>query len=228
MTEPQQQTLEAAAHELGARGAPPSESERLLFEAWMRGHCWKVVGEWNGKQYVHASEVSGYAYPPAMNTRQLWAAWRDARALAAAAPKHQEDADDEATRDRMADILTRTVNAIRGEPGPLRRWSWHDLPDRAAAAIASIDVMTRSARQLAAAPKWLPIETAPKDGTEFLAYRRGLVATAYRVPRDDCEMWSFGSNCASVEYLPDIKPTHWMHLPVAPSHGSVVKEADNG
>ena len=30
---------------------------------------------------------------------------------------------------KMASILTRSVNAIRGEPGPLKRHSWHDLPE---------------------------------------------------------------------------------------------------
>jgi hypothetical protein len=30
---------------------------------------------------------------------------------------------------KMASILTRSVNAIRGEPGPLHLHSWHDLPE---------------------------------------------------------------------------------------------------
>ena len=32
-------------------------------------------------------------------------------------------------RERMASILTRSVNAIRGEPEPLHLHSWHDLPE---------------------------------------------------------------------------------------------------
>jgi hypothetical protein len=63
---------------------------------------------------------------------------------------------------------------------------------------------------------WMPIATAPKDGSEFLAYRRGAIATASRVPRDDCEMWVFGGYSAAVECWPDIKPTHWMPLPPPP------------
>ena len=54
-------------------------------------------------------------------------------------------ADNEALRDRMEDLLTRTANALRGAPPPLTLWSWHDLPARAAAAIAAIDVMQRAA-----------------------------------------------------------------------------------
>jgi len=32
-------------------------------------------------------------------------------------------------REKMASTLTRSVNAIRGEPGLLCRHSWHDLPE---------------------------------------------------------------------------------------------------
>jgi len=71
------------AESIGHVGSAPTEDERLLFEAWMRGHCWKVSGEWDGKQYRHASEHAGDVHPPTMMTRQLFAAWRDRGALAA-------------------------------------------------------------------------------------------------------------------------------------------------
>lgn len=35
-------------------------------------------------------------------------------------------------RERLSSILTRTANALRGEPPPLVSWSWHDLPERVA------------------------------------------------------------------------------------------------
>jgi hypothetical protein len=57
-------------------------------------------------------------------------------AAAPSTPVAAEDPDDAATMERMADLLTRTANALRGDPGPLRRWSWHDLPERAAAVAA--------------------------------------------------------------------------------------------
>lgn len=38
----------------------------------------------------------------------------------------------QALNDKLADILTRTANAIRGEPEPLMSHSWADLPERAA------------------------------------------------------------------------------------------------
>ena len=31
--------------------------------------------------------------------------------------------------DKLADILTRTANVLKGDPKPLHRHSWHDLPD---------------------------------------------------------------------------------------------------
>ncbi|SEJ56833.1 hypothetical protein SAMN05216201_11120 [Pseudomonas linyingensis] len=78
----QEAITEHAAHQMGATGAEPTEAERLLFEAWMRGHCWAVVGEWDGRTYTAVSERGGLVDLAAMRTRQLWAAWRDRAALA--------------------------------------------------------------------------------------------------------------------------------------------------
>lgn len=74
----------AEAHRLGATGAEPTEEERLLFEAWMRGHCWALCATWNGRQYVSDSEQGGNVDPRAVNTRQIFAAWRDRAVLQAA------------------------------------------------------------------------------------------------------------------------------------------------
>jgi hypothetical protein len=63
---------------------------------------------------------------------------------------------------------------------------------------------------------WQPISTAPKDGTKFLGYRNGVMATSYVTPRDDCEMWTFGATSAAFEHRPEIRPTHWMPLPPPP------------
>lgn len=41
--------------------------------------------------------------------------------------------------ERLSDLLTRTVNALRGDPPPLVMWSWHDIPDLAASVIAERD-----------------------------------------------------------------------------------------
>lgn len=70
-----------AAREMGARGGEPLEDERLLFEAWMSGHCWLVAGVWNGETYEDPSETKAGFNPAVMLTRQLWAVWRDRAAL---------------------------------------------------------------------------------------------------------------------------------------------------
>jgi hypothetical protein len=72
-----------SAHAMGAKGATPTESERELFEAWMRGHGWGYSDTWTGATYqdrdVYREEKC--LDPLAMQTRQLWAAWRDRAAL---------------------------------------------------------------------------------------------------------------------------------------------------
>lgn len=70
-----------AAYEMGAKGGPVVEAERLAFEAWMRGHCWALCSTWDGTSYRSDSEQGGNVCPHAMRTRQLWAAWRDRAAL---------------------------------------------------------------------------------------------------------------------------------------------------
>jgi hypothetical protein len=71
-----------AAEAMGARGGPASESERLAFEAWMRGHCWALCATWDGTGYRSDAEQGGRYCPDAGRTRGLWAAWRDRAALA--------------------------------------------------------------------------------------------------------------------------------------------------
>lgn len=71
-----------AARAMGEKGSPPVEAERLAFEAWMTGHCWPVLADWNGKEYVGSIEKGlGMTCPHAMRIRQMWAAWRDRAAL---------------------------------------------------------------------------------------------------------------------------------------------------
>lgn len=73
----------ARAYELGANGGTVGDDERLAFEEWMRGHCWKLCATWTGSQYRGDAEQTGWPDPQAMMTRRLWAAWRDRAALAA-------------------------------------------------------------------------------------------------------------------------------------------------
>lgn len=71
-----------AAYEMGAKGSPAVEAERLAFEAWMRGHCWALCATWHGNGYRADTESGDWIDPRATMTRRLWAAWRDRAALA--------------------------------------------------------------------------------------------------------------------------------------------------
>lgn len=45
--------------------------------------------------------------------------------------------EDRALCDTLADILTCTANVLKGEPKPLHRHGWHDLPDVAQKLVAA-------------------------------------------------------------------------------------------
>lgn len=45
--------------------------------------------------------------------------------------------EDRALCNQLADILTRTANALKGAPRPRSRHSWHDLPDVAQRIVAA-------------------------------------------------------------------------------------------
>jgi hypothetical protein len=64
--------------------------------------------------------------------------------------------------------------------------------------------------------EWMPISTAPRDATPFLAYRRGAFRECNVFVRSDGEMWSFGSNSFHADVWPESVPTHWMPLPEPP------------
>ena len=47
--------------------------------------------------------------------------------------------EDRALCDKLSDILTRTANVLKGEPKPLHRHSWHDLPEVARRLVAATE-----------------------------------------------------------------------------------------
>ena len=60
---------------------------------------------------------------------------------------------------------------------------------------------------------WQPIETAPKDGTKFLAYEGGAENKHYECWwQDDFSNWSGWQDWWDSEP----EPTHWMPLPEPP------------
>ena len=59
------------------------------------------------------------------------------------ADRLQEDVEEyDATLTRQRDLLTRTVNALRGDPPPLTSWSHHDIPELAAEKVAEVERLT--------------------------------------------------------------------------------------
>lgn len=81
----------------------------------------------------------------------------------------------DALRDRMASLLSRTAVALRGPEPPLTRWSWHDLPERAAAAVAAIDLMQRTA--IAAAANSTATRTWSEAEAVAAAHAAGFAGT---------------------------------------------------
>lgn len=62
-------------------------------------------------------------------------------------------------------------------------------------------------------PQWQPIETAPKDGTEFLGtWRYGGWSVSPMV-------WKLGVWCRRFDVNSTHAPTHWMPLPTPPKEG---------
>ena len=53
-----------------------------------------------------------------------WDIWMERAAFGAAELQETDE-----LRGRLADILTRTADALKGPPGPLMRHSWHDLAE---------------------------------------------------------------------------------------------------
>lgn len=70
--------------------------------------------------------------------------------------------EDRALCDKLAGILTRTANVLKGEPKPLHRHSWHDLPDvalnlvRTKGRTGGIEMIdTNELRRLAQDQEWI-------------------------------------------------------------------------
>lgn len=59
----------------------------------------------------------------------------------------QEANEEDALRERMSGLLTKSVNAIRGEPAELSLHSWHDLPELCNRLVEKLADQTKAADQ---------------------------------------------------------------------------------
>jgi hypothetical protein len=83
--------------------------------------------------------------------------------------------------------------------------------------------------------QWMPIETAPKDGTPVLIWGATLCVPGEMVvgirsdEHDDLELWDIHDGKHGPHRLRGPSPTHWMPLPASPgaqpAHGGSVSEA---
>ena len=60
-------------------------------------------------------------------------------AIDAAVEMIESAEEDRALCDKLAGILARTANVLKGEPKPLHRHSWHDLPEVAQRLITTME-----------------------------------------------------------------------------------------
>lgn len=105
------------AERIGAKGAKATEEDRATFEAWMRGHCWRVCGVWDGTTYGRETETGEFIDPDVSLTRMLFAAWRDRRAL--------ERAFNEAEFSHVGHVK---AWASPGSGSPYVSANWEELP----------------------------------------------------------------------------------------------------
>ena len=61
---------------------------------------------------------------------------------------HADAEESEALRERLSALLTSTAIALRGPAPELVSWSWHDLPERAAALVAQRDALLEALKDL--------------------------------------------------------------------------------
>ena len=74
----------------------------------------------------------------------------DKQAAAKLRRLHEDAEESEALRERLSALLASTAIALRGPAPELVSWSWHDLPERAAALVAQRDALLEFARYVEA------------------------------------------------------------------------------
>lgn len=157
-----------------AAGEGPVERGVVPLVEKLRGAASAGFDEWRVQDPADGSYCIAYSWPDSMSPERDARAWladqkqrfpkgryadyvvacvrvvpQKDRLLAEAADEIQRLTDElregDELRERLGDLLRRTAVALRGPEPPLTLWSWHDLPERAAAAVAAIDVMQRAA-----------------------------------------------------------------------------------
>lgn len=103
------------------------------------------------------------------------------------------------------DLIRQVESLIFGDAQPAHAHAIDTSPERVEKQAGNVQV-----------PGWLPIESAPKDGTGVLVYcPKSLtvpVTGGYWEDHPECKCWIAGGYMQKV-----FPPTHWIPLPAAPS-----------
>lgn len=135
--------------------------------------------------------------------RRQTSAWEAARSALASSP--HEQAPKELTDERIDNIADLVVKGMpEGISGFCKSWGWRQF------ARAILDDCRGHWRAQEQAPGWMPIETAPKDGTCMLLWWGDQLAVGY---------WAgpFNGWVPKQVVWPIPGPTHYTPLPAAPS-----------
>lgn len=109
---------------------------------------------------------------------------------------------------RLADEWVQACMGFALRPGPETNDRCRELEKACKAALD---------RLAAPAAGWIPIETAPKDGTRVLLSWNGVVVLGFYLDNSTTHHPWAGWRVPSMEVRPPGRPSHWMPLPAAPT-----------
>ena len=103
----------------------------------------RLADDWRKEEKQLCDQFGNEIIPRSMRAQKI----KDTKALDAAIEMIDVAAEDRALCDKLADILTRTANVLKGDPKPLHRHSWHDLPEVARKLVAAAGQKTEGAME---------------------------------------------------------------------------------
>ncbi len=124
-----------AAHKIGRLGAEHSEVERLKFEAYMKGHCWHFE-PFNDVRMCYSD----------IQTRMLFAVWRDCAALARQLGSAETDAHIEQQEAKPVEKIAPVQGYTPGIPWSLHLEAYDAYSKKWAPQPAMIDLEGRNCR----------------------------------------------------------------------------------
>ena len=103
----------------------------------------RLADDWRKEEKQLCEQLGNEIIPRSMRARRI----KDTKVLDAAVEMIEEREEYRALCDQLSDILARTANVLKGEPKPLHRHGWHDLPDVARKLVAAAGQKTEGAME---------------------------------------------------------------------------------